>query len=76
MSGILLKILISAIFLSSRNVISTATTAVVNNLYSTDIVAALKVLEDASVSISNSQKSNEPLPYATISYAQTLDGSM
>ena len=64
--------------LSSRDAV---TTPIANNLLpggslSVDVAAALKVLELASVSIVQAQSTSDSLPFATISYAQTIDGSM
>lgn len=41
-----------------------------------DVASAIHVLELASASITGFQPATEILPFATISYAQTIDGSM
>jgi hypothetical protein len=41
-----------------------------------DVANALRIVELASSSITDFQAANESLPFATISYAQTIDGSM
>ena len=53
-----------------------ASTILPGNNLGTDVASALKVLELASVSIVDSGSATELLPFTTISYAQTIDGSM
>jgi hypothetical protein len=64
--------------LSSRDAANIASTS--NLLPSiganSDVASALKVLEMAQTSISGFQSKSASLPFATISYAQTIDGSM
>lgn len=60
----------------------TATSIIVaNNVISgstlnAEVAAALKVLDLASASISSFQAKDDLLPFVTVSYAQTIDGSM
>jgi hypothetical protein len=55
--------------ISANNVISGST-------LNAEVAAALKVLDLASASISSFQAKDDLLPFVTVSYAQTIDGSM
>ena len=74
----MLAILVFCGFLSSRDA---AHVAGANNLLpsmgaGSDVASALRVLEMAQISMSGLQSKTTLLPFATISYAQTIDGSM
>ena len=54
----------------------TANNLIPRSSLSTEVNSALKVLELASSTILEYRAEEEAYPFATISYAQTIDGSM
>lgn len=78
MATVLLLTVIGLTILSSRDAVSApnANTLPPGNNLGTDVASALKILDLASASIMNLEFASELLPYTTISYAQTIDGSM
>ena len=79
MNVLLLLFLFFLSILLSRDAVSgspMSSTILPGNNLGTDVASALKVLELASVSILDSSSVTELLPFTTISYAQTIDGSM
>ena len=79
MMNILALIILSQFgLLSVRSTIGvpTASNLIPRNSLGTEVNSALKVLELASSTILEFSADDDAFPFATISYAQTIDGSM
>jgi hypothetical protein len=77
MAASLLKfVALLCLFSCTATSIISANTIISGNTLNAEVAAALKVLDLASASIPSFQSKDDILPFVTISYAQTIDGSM
>lgn len=77
MTASLFKFIAFLSLLSCKKTSAISASNIINgNTLNAEVISALKVLDLASASISSFQAEDSLLPFVTISYAQTIDGSM